>query len=474
MKKCEGLFSHTVMLGAATAFSKAVAFLLLPFYTAHLTPAEFGTADVLVDTAVLLLPFISLNAPEAVFRFLVGRGEEDKRIVISSGIALFAIGLCSLGVLLPFARLSLLLFSYLPYLIGYMLASLSRSLLAHILRAEGRYGLYALQQLCCALLTVLLQVLFLAPFHLGVRGYLLGVILSDAAIAVALLLCTKPWHYFSIFAVRREKLRAMLAFALPLIPTAALWWVISLSDRYVLLHYRGSAAIGLYAAASRITAALGFAIGIFLETWQYAALRVSKARRGALYARIYDMLLPVAIFGAACLLLASPFLVSWLYAPEYGEAAVFIPFLTLAALFSALSSFFSSIYTVALRSGATLLTSLIGAAINLLLNFLLIPTKGAVGAALATLAAYAAIFAVRLFHSRKYLNFPRHAVRSLFSFSCLMLSASFMMQQAYRVALMMSLAAVLLFLREMLTVFSFFLKRLTLFLHIRQKNTEKY
>ena len=333
-----------------------------------------------------------------------------------------------------------MLFAYLPYLVFYLLASLCRSFLAYMLRAEGRYGSYALQQLCCALLTVFLQVLFLAPLQLGVRGYLLGVILSDALIAVALLFCTKPWRYFSVFAVRRAKLRAMLAFALPLIPTAALWWVISLSDRYVLLHYHGSAAIGLYAAASRITAALGFAVGIFLETWQYAALRENEARRGALYARIYDMLLPVVIMGAVGLLLVSPLLVSLLYAPEYREAVAFIPFLTLAALFSALASFFSSIYTVALRSGATLFTALIGAVLNLLLNFWLIPSKGAVGAALATLAAYAAIFAIRLLHSRKYLKFPRHVVKCLISFSCLLLCAVFMMRQAVNAAFFASLA----------------------------------
>ena len=60
------LMRHTLLLGGATALSKIAVFFLMPLYTAYLTPADFGTVDIIVSTAVLLIPLVSLNAPEAV------------------------------------------------------------------------------------------------------------------------------------------------------------------------------------------------------------------------------------------------------------------------------------------------------------------------------------------------------------------------------------------------------------------------
>ncbi len=474
MKKQGGLFSHTIMLGIAAAISKAAVFFLMPFYTAHLAPADFGTADILVDTAILLLPFVSLNAPEAVFRFLAGKGEKDKKIVISSGVLFILIGFLLLLLLLPLSRLSYILHMYLSYLVAYIIASISRSFLAHIVRAEGHYGLYAVQQVICALLTVLLQILLLAGFHLGVKGYLLGVIVADSTVALALLLIVRPWRFLSWRAIKWERLRAMLTYALPLIPTAALWWVTSISDRYIILHYHGSAAIGLYAAAARIPTVLTFAVGIFLEAWQYTAIREREEGRAALFGRIYDMLLPVSI-GAAALILALAFpLVSVIYAPEYEGAVAFIPFLTLASLLSALSSFLCSVYAVKLKSLASFLTALCGAALNLGLNFLLIPTQGALGAAFATFVAYFAVFSVRLWHSRRYLAFSHHFGKFLFSLGFLLLASYAVIKQAFDIALLPAILAPLPFCEEIWASAVFLCQRLTFLWKRRQKNTNRY
>ncbi len=474
MKKQGSLFSHTVTLGIAAAVSKAAVFFLMPFYTAYLAPADFGTADILVDTAILLLPFVSLNAPEAVFRFLAGKEAYEKKIVISSGVIFLAVGAFLLLLLLPLSRLFLVLHTYLPYLVAYIVASVSRSFLAHIVRAEGRYGLYAAQQVSCALLTVLLQILLLASFHFGVGGYLLGVIVADAAVALALLFFVRPWRFFSLRAIKGERLRAMLGYALPLIPTAALWWVTSISDRYIILHYHGSTAIGLYAAAARIPAVLTFAVGIFLEAWQYTAIREKEEGRAALFERIYDMLLPVSVGASALILTLAFLLVSVIYAPEYEGAVALIPFLTLASLLSALSSFLGSVYAVKLKSVASFLTAFCGAALNLGLNFLLIPTYGAIGAAFATFVAYFAVFAIRLWHSGRYLAFSHHFGKLLLSLGFLLLAAYAVIKQAFDIVLLPAILAPLPFGKELWAGVVFFCQRLMLFWKKRQNSTNRY
>ena len=74
------LFSNTLLLGGGAALCKLLSMLLLPLYTAALTPAEFGTVEIFVTTAVLLIPVASCYAPQALFRF-VAQGEEGSVFV---------------------------------------------------------------------------------------------------------------------------------------------------------------------------------------------------------------------------------------------------------------------------------------------------------------------------------------------------------------------------------------------------------
>lgn len=470
MKERGGLFSNTVILGGAAALSKGMAFFLLPFYTACLAPGEFGTADLVVDTAVLLLPLVGLNAPEAVFRFLAGR-EWERGAVVSAGLVLLLTGGALFLAATPLLLLFPLLRSFAPYLVCYVIASLCRSFLSHILRGEGRYLAYAVQQVCCAALTALLQVLFLLGLTLGARGYLLGVIVSDATVALFLLLLIRPWRHFALSNTTLKNLRVMLAYALPLIPTAVLWWVTSVSDRYIILHYCGSGATGLYAAAARIPTVLTFAVGVFMEAWQYAAIGAEDAAREGYFSRVYGMLLGVSACGAAALIALAHPLVLLVCAPEYESAVTLIPTLTLASLFSALSSFLGSIYAVKLRSLSSLLTALFSALVNIFLNFLLIPQMGAFGAALATLISYFVLFLVRLFHTRRYIFFSHRALSLALSVSFLSVASYAVTRGAYGLAFLPALLSPLPFWYEIGEVLCFLWQKVPFLSGKRQKNT---
>lgn len=473
MKKNDALFSNTVVLGVAAVLSKATVFFLMPFYTAHLSPAEFGAADVLVGTALLLLPFVSLNMPEAAFRFVAGE-QYEKREILSVSSLFLLLGAVLFFLLLPLTAHSSLLFAYRGYLFFYVLASLGRSFLAHLLRAQGNYMLYAAQQVLCALLTVLLQIFFLAVLQRGAGGYLLGVILADATVFFCLLPILRPWRFVSPCAIKAAVAKKMLRYSLPLIPTAVLWWITSASDRYILLHYHGAALTGLYAAASRIPSVLTFLVGVFLEAWQYSAISTREGDRAARYGRIYSILLPVAIVGAAGVLVVTYPLISIIYAPEYRGAVAFVPFLTVSALFSVLSSFLGSIYVVKLKSSASLITALFGACLNIALNFLLIGRFGGVGAAFATLVAYFAVFFVRILHSRRYLCFSHHIVKFTVSVLFLLLAAFAVMREGYVIALLPAMLSPLPFVFEIIDGISLFWGKLIDWRKKRQKQTKGY
>ena len=69
MGKYKKLLSNTAILGAGTFTSKVLVFLLMPLYTALLSTEQFGVADILTQTANLLIPLSCLGIGDALFRF---------------------------------------------------------------------------------------------------------------------------------------------------------------------------------------------------------------------------------------------------------------------------------------------------------------------------------------------------------------------------------------------------------------------
>lgn len=418
MEKEGKLFSNTLLLAFASMLSKTITFFMLPLYTAAMDPAEFGVADILVSTAVLLLPIVSLHAPETVFRFRMN----GERGALATGGTFLALGLLLFALCVPLLSLSAVLRPYRLLLYLYVAASLCRSFLAHVLRADGAFGLYALQQVFCTLLTVLLQLLFLKIWQRGIVGYLTAVILADALTFATLL----PYLLAHLQGEARPSAplrRRMARYALPMIPSTVLWWVTSVSDRYLVLLYCGEAVTGIYAAAGRLPGLVALAIGIFMEAWHYAALRAEKGREDVLFGRIYALLLPVLVaMGVVVMLLARP-IVALFLSRDFAAAATLVPLLVFGAVCAGLANFLCSIYTLRMRSGAALATGVLPTVLNVLLALLLIPRYAALGAALASAVAFALLLAVRLWHTRRLLAFPRHTLRLSLSLSLLFLAA---------------------------------------------------
>lgn len=411
MERKRKIFKDTVILGISSVISKGVSFFLMPLYTACLSPAEFGTADVLISTAVLLLPMITLNAPEAVFRFVAGGQDRAKTV----GAGLFSVlpGMLIFLLSLPFFGRSALFAPYLFPFFLYVIAADFHSFTAYLTRAGGDYLLFAAQQLFCSLLTVFLQLLFLPILELGIAGYLAAIFLADAVSGAWLTVLLWRRGELRVAKFSRGLLFDMWRYALPLIPTAALWWVIALSDRYVLLHYYGQETIGIYAAAGKIPALLTFVTGIFLEVWRYASLRGRAEAQNAFFGKIYGLFLPAVLALAGVLIVGSRFAVSFLFSASFADAAHLVPLLSLAALFSALSSFLSSVYALRMTSAHSLFTALSGAVLNLLLNFLLIPRYAGTGAALATLAAWVLVWGLRAADCRRIFPFSQRIWKTL-------------------------------------------------------------
>ena len=78
--------------------------------------------------------------------------------------------------------------------------------------------------------------------------------------------------------------------------------------------------------------------------------------------------------------------------------------LIMGFVFSTLGSFVATSYTVHKDSFGFFVSGTVGAVINIVLNFLLIPSYGVMGAAIATAISYFVVFVCRVQNTRKYLK----------------------------------------------------------------------
>ncbi len=394
-------------MSVGTFGSKLLVFLMVRFYTGYLTPAEYGTADLITQTANLLIPLVSLDITDAVFRFAADR-RGGRSEAFSVGLRIITLG--SAGMLLLTVLLQKLpaVHAYGFLLSSFVIASCYHALCAHFVRAMGNTALFAVQGLFNTALFIALNVLFLAVFGWGIQVYVLSTTAANLITTALIVRQGRLWRYVRP-AILPKLRRQMLRYCVPLIPTAIFWWIMGVSDRYMVKGFLGSSANGIYAVAYKIPTILTILSTVFLDAWQLSAIAESCGDRQShlrFYGRIWDAFAAAVSLCAGGIIALSPLLIRLLADEPYYSAWRYIPMLTLSMAAAAFSSFMGSVYVVTKKSAASFWTSLVGAAANVVLNLLLIPRIGIQGAAAATFASCLAVFLIRLFNARRLLPFP--------------------------------------------------------------------
>lgn len=426
-----GLIKRTAFLTVGRFVSKLMVFFMVRLYTAYLTPAEYSTADLIVDMANLLIPLASLGVSEGIFRNAAGQAK-DKEAFLTAGLYVLGAGSLLFVYLSPLLRLIPLFSSTAWLIVLYVLLSNLHSVVSQYLFATGRIGLFAGQGILNTALIIGLNLLFLPGLGLGVTGYVASTFIADGLTTVFLVLYTKLWRSVRRMSWREvwETIRPMLRFCLPLVPATLCWWVTSVSDRYMIYYMRSAAENGLYTAAYKIPTILTYAVSIFSIAWKgsISAETDDPALWRRHYARSWHAYAALAFVGGGCLILATRLFAGLLYAEAYRSAWVYVPVLTVATVICGLDTFLDSVYFTARNTKWSMISALTGAVLNILLNALLIPEMGAIGASLATLVSYLCVLILRLVTVKRLIDFEQG--RGHLSINILLLTAEAVLMTA--------------------------------------------
>jgi len=403
-----------VILGLGTFGSKVLVFFLLPLYTSYLTPEMFSTADLISQMSNLLIPLACLGITDGIFRFTMDR-ETDRRAVFSTGVLILLFGFTLFLVYSPMLSLWADFRSYVWLIVVYVLSADLHSVCAQYLRAQGRTTLFAVQGMINTALTILLNILFLIPLKMGVTGYVLSVVVSDATVTLFLILWARLYRDFRPKLFSRSIARAMLTYSIPMIPTTVFWWITSVSDRYLVSYICGDAVNGLYSAAYKIPTLLTLLCTVFIEAWQLSAVTDSEkqSERIPFFSQVFRGFQGLMFLACSVLIAFSQIGTDILFADSYADAWRFIPVLVIATVYASLVTYFGSVYFVAKKSILSFATAMLGAVINIVLNLLLIPHWGAQGAAIATLGSYVVVYVVRGMNTRRHLPFRQYPLHVL-------------------------------------------------------------
>lgn len=411
MNSYKKLVSNSMIFAVGTFGSKLVSLLLVPLYTYYLSTGEYGTVDLMVATINMLLPIVSLSVFEAVLRFTLD-DEVDQQKVLSNSVLIVFGGFVILLLFYPVLSYFGMLGNMLNFLYIILLLQMIERILSQHLRGSGKVKEFALNGIILATGTGLFNILFLVGLGFGIEGYFYAMIVAHIISLIYLFYTTNALSYISFKDVDKETLKNIIGYSAPLVPNSIMWWLINASSRYFITFFVSLSANGLYAVASKIPSLLNVLYQVFNQAWQLSAIEeYDNDNRPDFYSKVFNYLSAFMFIGGSVIIILVKPMFTILFAPEYFNGWAVTPFLVLGTIFSSFSSFLGTNYIAAKQTRGIFNTSIYGGVISVVFNLILIPTLGVIGASISSVVSFVAMFVLRYWDTREYvelhLNIPR-------------------------------------------------------------------
>ncbi|MDK2886931.1 MAG: hypothetical protein PWP54_1509 [Thermosipho sp. (in: thermotogales)] len=402
--KYKKLAKNTLLISFGTFGSRTISFFLLPIFTRVLSKESYGKIDIFSTTVSLLTILLSLEIAAAVFRFSAGSESSNDRKILSSSYVVILFSLILFFIIFPlFNKVNNFFVQIKYYLLLSLIFSILNSINKNYIRAKEKMLIYATSDILNTLSFATIGIVFVSILKKGVLGYFQAYLFSQAITAVYLFIAGKIYRKICFKYVSKGTLKEMVKYSLPFMPNSLSWWIMNISDRYLIVYFLGFAAAGIYGVSYKFMGLVSILNAIFYQAWQVSAIeQYDKSDRDQFYSNVFKYL-STSLIGILLLfsILMKPF-VKIMVGSEFEMAWEFLPFLMLGALFSAFSSFYGVGYITSKESKGAFSTSLFGALANFVINIFFIPLIGIQAAAMSTMIAFLLMWILRLKQTKKY------------------------------------------------------------------------
>jgi O-antigen/teichoic acid export membrane protein len=279
-------------------------------------------------------------------------------------------------------------------------AQMNYEQLTSLFRVEERSLAFVGATLVNLLVTVGATVILVVGLDQGALGVIVGNWIGTLVV------------YLGLLGYRREQLglqfdrkllREMQHFGWPLVPAALALIGINFADRFFLSHLSGLNEVGKYELGVRVASAMVLLLTAFRTAWPAFAYSLDDEREAK---RTYAFVLTYLVFLASWLALGLGILAPWIVRVLASNDA-FWAGADVVGMLAFGTAFYAAYIVMAIGVGRTRRTQFnwvitgIAAIVNFALCLALIPSYGMVGAGIATLAAYIALFLAMTYWAQK-------------------------------------------------------------------------
>lgn len=387
---------HAAIYMGGILVGRAVAFLMLPFYTRYLTPSDYGVMQLVEMTLDVISIIAGTRIASGIHRYYFKAATDTgQRMVLSTALILLTVTFAAFGVLtfvladeLTALVLGSTKYAYLMRIaaVTFGLQSLIIVPLA-IVQLWKRSVLFTVLTTTKLLVQLALNIVFLAVMGLGPKSVFLSTLIANLVIGVVVtaMVVQKIGLGYS-----RGASAKLVRYGLPLVGTQFAVFFVTYGDRYFLRVSGDVDQVGLYSLAYQfgfLVASIGYVP--FALIWEPTRFQVANwPNRDALYSRAFifmNALQLIVTVGTA--LFVRDFIVI-MADPAYHSAYKIVPVILAAYLLQSWAAFHEVGILVREQTSWITVANWVAAMVALVGYVLLIPRWLGWGAALTTLAAF--------------------------------------------------------------------------------------
>ena len=425
MSLIKNLSKDTIIYGFGTVIQRIIGFVLLPFYTRALVPAEYGILDTLATLAFFISTIFSLGIAGATSRyFFIAENEDEKKKLLytSATIRIISYSIPLLFVVIFSSEISVILFASDKYTLviiatGFLIYfSSQQEMQSQIFRFYREPVKFTFVTILKTVINPVSGILLVVILQWGVLGATLASLITSLVTYVFAYLYYTRKKYIRQFSWSWAK--KMLKFGFPLIFTGILTWVNSVSDRLFILHYQDLSQIGLYSIANTfsqpillVNLAISMGSMVFVMSLYSEEKEMDKPKTKALLTKIWYIYLAIAISIASLISIFSFDIVKLITTPKYIGGILAIPFLLFGHILYMSTDLTGNGMTLKEQSKPYFWIMLIAAGTNFGLNFYFVPKFGFVGAAITTIISNTIYFLIAYYWSQRVFYIKRSFIK---------------------------------------------------------------
>lgn len=382
----------------ANIISTLKSFILLPILTKALGAELYGTWALILVTISLLTPFCTLRLGYAIVRFL---GPEKDREKIGKGVSSI-FGVTSLIALVVSILLFILSKSLAIAVFGGVDATFYIQISAFLIflgaidqimieyftafqQMEKYSGFIILQTIGELILTA-----YLVLSGFGLFGAIISLLVVRAFTSVIGFLWIAS--EIKISTPSFSVVKPYLPFTLPILPTVLCYWLVNLGDRYVIGYFMGADAVGIYSASYGLGSMITFfyaSLSIVLLpaiTNLYENNKIQELKTHLKYSLKFLLMFTIPSFWGLSILSKS--ILRTLTTSEFIGGYRVVPIVALGIILFNCSAINTNVLYLFKKTRTISLIYVAFASINMIMNIILVPIIGIIGAAIATLITF--------------------------------------------------------------------------------------